>query len=234
MNILGIIILIIAILCIWRGYVRGLFRSVLIVGATVLAMVLSFYATPYVSKAIQEYTTLDEKVESAVIKQLQLDITQETATKNEQMVFIDTLPCPEALKMAIVNNNNSDVYEGLNVKTFQEYIAHYLSCIFINCLAYVVIQIILSVGLFVLLHVSHALTEIPIIKGIDKTGGIVLGVIQTLAIVWSLFIVISLIGNTPLGIQAYSQINSNPILSYLFQHNWLLDTITDVSNVLFL
>lgn len=232
-NILFFVLLIITVACIWTGYVQGLFRSVLVVGATLLAMVLSFFATPYVSKAIQQYSSLDERVEAVIIQQLQLDVAEETDSKNEQMQFIDTLSCPEALKMSIVDHNNADVYRGFRATTFQEYIAHYLSCIFINGLAYVVIQAIISIGLFVLLRVSKALTEIPILKGIDKGGGIALGAVQALAVIWSLFIAISLFGNTPFGAELYSQISGNPILNFLFEHNWILDKITDVSNVLF-
>lgn len=232
MNVLSIILLIIAGICIWQGYARGLFQSVLVSGATILAIVLSMYATPYVSKALQEYTSINEKIETAIVKQLDLDITKEESTRIEEMQLIDELPCPEILKMAIVNNNNSEVYEGFNVKGFQEYLAHYLSCIMMNGIAFVVMQIVISIALFVLVHVTKALTEIPIIHGIDKTGGICLGLIQALAIIWSLFVVISLFGNTELGMKAFMQINENPVLSFLYDHNWLMNTITNVSNVL--
>lgn len=232
MNIVGIIIIVIAVVCVWRGYVRGLFRSVLVAGATILAMVLAAYGTPYVSKALQQYTEIDEKIEQSIIEQFELDIAQGDSTKNEQMLVIDTLPCPEVLKLAVINNNNSDVYEGLNVQNFNEYLAHYMSCIVMNCMAFAIIEFALIVGLFLVLHASKILTEIPVLHGIDKFGGVMLGLLQTLAIIWSLFIVVSLLGNTPLGINAFAQISSNPVLNFLFEHNWLLDKMTSITNVL--
>lgn len=234
MNTLSIIIIIITGICIWRGYAHGLFRSILIAAAIIAAMVLSAYATPYVSKALQQYTSIDEKLEASFVEQLDLDITRETGTKNEQMMLIEALPFPDALKMAIINNNNTDVYEGLNVGGFEEYLAHYLSCIITNCLAYVVVQLLITVGLFILLHISNLLSDIPILHGIDKAGGVALGVIQALAIIWSLFIIIALLGNTPFGISAFAQINENPVLNFLFEHNWLMNKMTSISNVLFL
>lgn len=234
MNILGIIFLSILLICVWRGYARGLFRSVLIVGAMVLAMVLSAYATPYVSRLLQQYTVLDETIEDYIAEQLLLDIDQEINTKNEQMLIIEELPFPDVLKLAIVNHNNSEVYEGLDVLGFQEYLAHYLSCVVMNCLAFIFVQLLITIGLIILLSISKVLTEIPILHGIDKTGGVILGIIQTLAIIWTLFILISLIGNTPFGIAVFKQIIDNPVLSFLYEHNWLLDTVTSITNIAFI
>lgn len=234
MNILGIIIIVITGICVWRGYVQGLFRSVLIAGGIIAAMVLSAYATPYVSKALQQYTSLDETLEASMIEQLGFDITREDTTKNEQMQLIEALPVPEALKLAVVNNNNSDVYAGLNVRGFEEYLVHYLSCISINCLSFVIVEVAVMVGLFAVLHITRLLTEVPILHGIDKVGGVILGLIQALAIIWCLFIVIALFGNTPLGIAAFEEISSNPVLNFLFEHNWFMDKMTSITNMLFM
>ncbi len=234
MNILGIIVILIAVLCIWRSYVRGLFRSVLIVGAMVVAMILSSYATPYVSRALRQYTKIDETIESAVIERLELDITQEQSTKQEQMQMIDSLPFPETFKLAVINNNNTDIYDAFHVQGFYEYLAQYLSCIATNCLAYLIIQIAITVGLLILLYTTNILTDIPILHGIDKTGGIALGVIQALAVIWSLFLFLSLFANTGWGTQAFAEITGNPVLNFLYEHNWLMDIVTNVTKVLFL
>lgn len=232
MNPLGIIFLVILLACVWQGYVRGLFQSLLTAIAIILAMALSSYVCPYVSKALQDYTKLDEQIENYIIEQLELDLSQETNTKNEQMQFIDELPFPDAIKMAVVNNNNSDIYAGFQVQRFQEYVAHYLSCMVMNCLAYVVIQGTLTVGFLVLLHITKWLTGIPILHGIDKTGGVLLGMLQTLTIIWSLYVAISLFGNTPIGMTVFEQISNSPVLNFLYEHNLIMDTITNVTNVL--
>lgn len=230
-NAVTIIVLIIIALCVWSGCSRGLFRTVLVAGATILAIVLSSYATPYVSSGLQKYTNIDEKVEAYIISALELEATPESTSKNEEIMIIDSLPLPEALKMAVINNNNSDVYNTWNIASFYEYITHYLCCIVMNCLAFVLVQLVLTIIFQMLLYTSHKLTEIPILHGIDKTGGFLLGLLQALAIIWSVFIFISLIGNTPLGMNIYAQISDSKFLNWVYEHNWLLDTITNVTNI---
>ena len=231
MNILLIIVIIITGLCVWRGFARGLFRTVLIAGATILAMVLSAYATPYVSEALKNYTQIDEKMTDYIVSTLELNTEQLITTKTEEMTAIDNLRVPEALKMALVNHNNSSMYDLLGIHGFYEYIAQYLTGFFINCLAYVVIQVVLTVFLMILLYSTNLLKEIPIINGIDKMGGVLLGLVQALAIIWSVFVLISLFGNTEFGMQLYDQISGNFILNYLYEHNLLLNTITKIAGL---
>lgn len=230
-NTVTIIVLIIIGLCVWRGCSRGLFQTVLVTGATILAIVLSNYATPYVSEGLQKYTNIDEKVEEYIITALELDAAQENVSRIEEIMAIDSLPIPDALKMAVINNNNSAVYSKWNITSFYEYIAHYLCCIVMNCLSFILIQLILTIIFLIFLYTSRKLTEIPILHGIDKAGGIILGLVQALAIIWSVFIFISLIGNTPLGMNAYAQISESKVLNLIYEHNWLLDTITNVTNM---
>ena len=230
-NILGIGIIVILALCLWRGYAHGLFRTAVVVAAFLAAMFLSSRACPYVSDFLQKNTNVDEKIGSYITRQLQLDPAQTYETKNEQMIQIDQLPCPEALKLAIVNHNNAEVYTGLNVQGFQDYLVQYLTCIVRNCIAYVLVQLLLTAGVVALFCVSKTLSEIPILHGIERAGGLLLGALEGLAIIWVLFICISLIGNTPLGVQAYAQISGNPILNYLYEHNWLLNTITGIAGL---
>lgn len=115
MNIFGIGLITIIGLCLWSGFRRGLFRTLLIVGAMILSMIGATYATPVVGHWIQEHTQIDERIETYVIQKLQLDPTQEDG-KTAQMQIIDELPFPEGMKLAVINNNNTETYLAFQVK----------------------------------------------------------------------------------------------------------------------
>lgn len=67
MNWLEISIGIIFLICIITGLVRGAVRIVVSLAAAVVTMVIVFFATPYVSQAIEKYTPLDDMIKQKVI-----------------------------------------------------------------------------------------------------------------------------------------------------------------------
>ena len=67
MNWLEISIGIIFLICIITGLIRGAVRIVVSLVAAVVTMVIVFFATPYVSQAIEKYTPLDDMIQQKVI-----------------------------------------------------------------------------------------------------------------------------------------------------------------------
>ena len=228
MNVITIVVILLIVLCGWRGFRRGLFRSVLVAGALILSMVLSHFATPYVSRFLTEQTDIDDRIEAYIITTLELKVEQAAASRAEEMSVIEKLQIPEKLKDKMSTDNNSVIYQQLDITGFYEYIARYLTNIVMNSLAFIVIQVALTLSLWILLFTSDYMKEIPILNGLDKTGGLLLGLLQALAIIWCAFVFAALIGNTELGMKIYAQIIESPILTFLYDHNLLLKTITGV------
>lgn len=67
MNWLEISIGIIFLICIITGLVRGAIRIVVSLIATVITLIVVFFATPYVSQAIEKYTPLDNMIKQKVV-----------------------------------------------------------------------------------------------------------------------------------------------------------------------
>lgn len=244
MNGLEIAVIIIVGVCLWIGYRQGLFRTLVVTVAMAAAIGLSSYACPYVSNALQKYTTVDERIEADievrieayVTEHMEINVMNPELTKTEQMYAIDALPLPERIKTAIISNNDNDengIYGNLQVHSFGEYLSKYLTRLMINVLSFLIVQVLIMVGLFALLYATKILAEIPILHGIDKAGGIGLGAVAALLIIWLGFLFISLLGSTPMGVQAFSQINESKMLTFLFSHNIILDVITNVSRMIF-
>ena len=67
MNWLEISIGIIFLICIITGLVRGAIRIVVSLIATIITLIVVFFATPYVSQAIEKYTPLDNMIKQKVV-----------------------------------------------------------------------------------------------------------------------------------------------------------------------
>ena len=66
MNWLEISIGIVFLICIITGLVRGAIRIMVSLIATIVTFVIVFFATPYVSQAVEKYTPLDDMIKQKV------------------------------------------------------------------------------------------------------------------------------------------------------------------------
>ena len=67
MNWLEISIGIVFLICIITGLVRGAIRIMVSLIATIVTFVIVFFATPYVSQAVEKYTPLDDMIKQKVV-----------------------------------------------------------------------------------------------------------------------------------------------------------------------
>lgn len=233
MNFLLIIVIVIFIGLMLNGYRQGLLKAVLSVGAVVLALFLTSHGYPYVSKAIRSTTNLESVLKEKITVSLEMKVEEEISTKNQQMELIDQYNLPEQLKTILIDNNNNDIYEQLQVNNFYDYVGSILSCIIINGIAYLATWLILFFIIRVVMWWMDIMTDFPLVHGVDKAGGVVLGLAEAAIIVWLGFILITIIGNSQIGETLYGQICENPFLTFLYQHNILLDIVTNISESLF-
>ena len=64
------------------GFAKGAVRIAVSLGATILTLVVVYFATPYVSKAIYSLTPIDEMVEQQCIKTMTKAFTGEADTNS--------------------------------------------------------------------------------------------------------------------------------------------------------
>ena len=67
MNWLEISIGIVFLICIITGLVRGAIRIMVSLIATIVTFAIVFFATPYVSQAVEKYTPLDDMIKQKVV-----------------------------------------------------------------------------------------------------------------------------------------------------------------------
>ena len=67
MNWLSMTVGAVFLICLIVGFMRGALKIIVSLAATLLTLVLVYFATPYVSDAIAEYTPLDDMIKSQVV-----------------------------------------------------------------------------------------------------------------------------------------------------------------------
>jgi uncharacterized membrane protein required for colicin V production len=228
-----VLILVIAVLSGYAiyGRSRGFIRTVFMLFSTIIAILLTTWISPVVSKEIQKndkimnYVT--EKV-SNVVKSSEKD-----KKKADQMNYIDKLPLPKKLKNALIENNNTDMYKAMAVDNFKDYISSTITRIIINAAIFLILMIVILIGLAVLCEALNIISKLPLINGLNKTAGLLAGLLQGIIVVWIGCIFLTMISSTKLGQEIFTQINENQFLSTIYNNNLFLNLITNVGATLF-
>lgn len=231
MNLLVAIVLIILVISAYRGMKAGLIKTVFSIFSMIIALVLTLWLSPMISKMVQSndaiFDYFTQKVEKAIP-------TEEIGTKiSDQMNFIDNLPLPASLKTTIIENNNTDTYVALAVDNFSSYISHSIAAIIINAITFVVTYLIISILLRVICMVLDIISKLPILHQINKLSGLFVGIIHGMILVWILFVLLTALTSTEIGQKAFAMINESAFLSYIYNNNIILNFITNISKVLF-
>lgn len=231
MNWLVILVLVILGICTYQGKRRGFIRTVFALFSTILALMITSWVSPVISKAVQQNETVMNSIEKQVEKVV--DFSSLGTKVSDQVNFVDKLPLPKAMKHGLLENNTKDVYIAMAVDNFHDYVCNYIARIIVNAGVYIVVMIIVAIGLAVISETLNLISKLPVINGLNKTAGLLVGLLHGLLIVWVGFICVTVLGSTAFGQYLFRLINDSVVLSTLYNNNLLLTFITNIGKVLF-
>ena len=65
------------------------------------------------------------------------------------------------------------------------------------------------------------ITKLPVLKSINRLGGLIIGLMEGVLVVWLLFLLIVLCQNSELGKEMMTSIQQQPILKFLYDYNMI-------------
>jgi uncharacterized membrane protein required for colicin V production len=211
------------------GLKTGFIRMVFSLCSLVLALILTVWISPLVNDFMRGnekfYNGISDKVEKM------LPLEKETKQVNDQVSYIEGLKLPQSIKDTLIVNNNSDVYKALSITNFREYLSNYITGIIINALSFIATFLVLLILLWALCLTLDIVSKLPLINQVNKTAGLLAGLIHGLIVVWLFFILITVFGSTELGQKALQMIGDNEFLSLIYNNNFLLGFITSATKM---
>ncbi|MBQ9885486.1 MAG: hypothetical protein IJM37_01300 [Lachnospiraceae bacterium] len=223
-----IIILIIAMMAIgyWRGAVRmGYFiffmaASIFVAGIldSGVYRVLDFFGVDNAMYGITKNTVLADGPNADYTRMIE----QINAQVSAQTDYVEKLHLPNDLKLSMLENNNSKVYEFFKADNFVEYIrwynAHLLLCVISLVVAFIIAIIIVNA----LLHAAGITEHVSEYNKRSGFTGILLGLAAGFALVYLIFALSIFVSGTYFGTVFYNQIKSNSFLDFLYENNMLV------------
>ena len=119
--------------------------------------------------------------------------------KDLQIKAIEMAELPDIFKDLLSENNNDTIYQKLQVETFAQYVAAYLSKLIVNIIAFLATFIFATIIIRAIVLALNVVSELPVIGLVNRLAGGVLGAVGALLIVWTLFIIVTLCYTTSIG-----------------------------------
>ncbi len=200
--VIDIIVILIFLACIFFGYKRGLTGVIIKVLSFVLSIVISLILFKPISAIIINHTDIYDNLSNSIKVTIQEDEKEEKNNSEKPNVMLDS-----------INEKIEETEEDATTA-----IANNVAEIIINIIVLVILFIVIRIILFFIRFIFSAITELPIIKQIDKLGGFIYGLLEALLIVFVILAIISFIDIPELQLA----IKTSIITSILYNNNLLL------------
>lgn len=226
---LGIVVAVLLLLLFCMGYRRGFIKEIVSTFFVILAIVVVWFINPYVNTFIRENTPVYESVQKACVEFVS-NQTEEISSPDasQQKSIIDNLALPELLKKEIEKNNTADVYNYLAVNTFTEYISGYLAMAVVNGVAFIVSFVLATLMIRILTYALNIIASLPVIRGVNKAAGAVVGLVKGIIFVWIAFLIMTVLCNTGIGQMLMELVEQDTFLSYLYNQNILVKIFMNI------
>ena len=226
-TIVMIIVLAFLAFFVFKGHKKGFLKVALSTFSFVIVIALGMALSQPVSNLLEE-TFVGEKVEASVydyIDEQVSEFTEDAAAQigaEDEGSFIESLPLPSFIQQKLISGNTPAEYVQMQVESFEEYIAAGFSDIILSAISCVIVMILAAVIVRLLLKGAKFVNKIPIIGGINKFLGALLGFFEGLLILWAAGLFIISVSGTSFGESIISLIQSNPVLDLIFDNNLLV------------
>lgn len=208
------------------GHYKGFIRLAVSAAALIITLLTIRLAMPYVTEWLKNDTPVYGMIQEGMEKAVGLDdkiesFGGEIAEKSAERIVIESLELPEQLKRLLLENNNGEVYHMMGVELFRDYVSGYLADMIVR----IVVFILLFLIVFILLHVVviwlDLIARLPILSGLNKIAGAILGLAEGMIFVWILCLILTVLSGTELGITTMEQVDASSWLSWIYDHNML-------------
>ncbi len=212
-----VIIAVFTVIGLKNGFLYSVFRLLSYILSVIFA--IKFY--PVLSAMLQKtilYTNIKESVINGIMRQQSADgvsLQERTA-----QTIVDGLKLPAFLKEAIIESvGKKDI---LGVQKLTEAIGAEIATLVINVLSMVLIYLIIRFGLIFARVIIKAIARLPVFRQLDKAGGLVLGAIEGIFMVYIMCALLVFFSAFPRFSPAIDSVQKSQLASFFYQNNFIV------------
>lgn len=212
--IIDLIVIALLVLSTYIGYKKGLIGVAFKIASFVIAVVITLILFKPISNYIIKHTEFAKTIETTITQKLENENIENGKLQKE-----DT-----NLPNVVVNYINGEIGKTINQAkdTVITEVAKSLSETIINFIVIIALFIITRLLLIFAKTLLEAVSELPIIKQFNETGGIIYGILRGILVIYIILGVISLILPMLDKTAILGAINSTILTKFLYNNNIIL------------
>lgn len=158
-------------------------------------------------------------VDPTLMETIKAEVYATDPSKNEQINIIRSLGFTEGFTNSLIENNNEDEKNRIGAMGFYDYIAKYIGNRAANLVAYVITFFTINIIFAILTLILRLAVKLPVLNGLNRLGGALLGAVLGLVIVWAMFVLFESIPGQDICVRAVNQINESSFLTFIQEKN---------------
>ena len=207
----------------WKGFVRACLGFLPAVGA----LVGSYFTYPYLSRLLRN-SFIYKNINDSIHSKLALETVFENSIYSTQSDMINSLNAPDFIKQALINNNNSVIYDILDVNGIEDYIAGYIANISINILSMIVAFIAIFIIIRLIIKALDIVSDLPLLSFFNKSCGFAVGIIKGTVTVWLVGIVLTFFYYNEAFTKFFEMLADSKLALFMYENNYLLFMILKI------
>jgi uncharacterized membrane protein required for colicin V production len=213
MNWLLIIVSIFLLICALNGYRLGFVKKLFTTVSFIITIIAASYAAPHISDFLVNHTSVYDTIKESTKGVLENAYSNQD---NPEAETVNDMKVPTIIKKMLAKNEKEESIAA----SINDYICTQFANTIINAISFAIAFVVITFVLRTTIFTLDIIANLPIIKGINQYAGLILGVGEGLIIVWLAFLIITVMGNTPLGITFTKYIEDSKILTFIYDNNY--------------
>lgn len=224
MNWLFYVVVGIILICCITGYKVGFLKMTFSAFSIIISILITSILTPIVTGALRNNNQVHDYFYGVVSEFIDKDKEgKKVVTDKEQEEYIKDMSIPSVLKNSLLKDNSVQSYKEKGIEKFEDYLKVTFTDIIINIISYIAVYVIVRIIILIIMKMVDAVSKMPALEKVNKNVGVVVGLVQSLLIIWVMFSIIVICANTGFGRAAVACVKENPFLEFLYDNNVLIN-----------
>ena len=196
------------------GYARGMVKIVLSMAAMIITIILTTILAVPVGALVKATTPIYDNMYETVYE----TVDEQNITDIESLKELDL---PELIIDKIAEEEEA-------IKDFEEYVCTQITDTAFNAGVFLVLFVVVYIAVKIAITMLDCVAKLPLIKEINKLGGLVIGSVYGLFILWAACLVLTAFSSREWAQDIFVQINDNALLNFIYNNNLITWLVTKV------